>query len=87
MLNLPIELEDDSEDLSDEEVNGAIPVLSVEAIINVLRETVCSQCKQPIEVKSQALRRRVPFLYSRVKVCCAGGHEQAIIFRADWLAK
>jgi len=85
MLNLPIELEDDSEDLSDEEINKAIPVSSVEAMINVLRETVCSQCRQPIEVRSQALRRRVPFLYSRVKVCCVEGHEQAVIFRVDWL--
>lgn len=85
MLDLPIELENDSEDLTDEEVKSAISVASVDAMINVLRETRCSQCNQPIEVVSQALRRRVPFLYNRVILHCAENHDQVIIFRTDWL--
>jgi hypothetical protein len=85
VLELPIELEDDSEDLTDKEVKSAIPVASVDAMINVLRETYCLQCNQPIEVASQALRRRAPFLYSRVGVHCTENHVQVIVFRTDWL--
>jgi hypothetical protein len=86
ILELPNELESDSEDLSGEEVASASPVASVDAMLKYLHDLRCHRCKQPIEAMDHALRRRAPFFYTRMTLRCAKGHEQVIVLRADWLS-
>jgi len=80
------ELEDDSEDLTDEEVESAIAVANVDAMLKRLRDARCPECEKEIEVFAHALRRRVPFLYARMDLQCQKEHSHTIIFRADWLS-
>lgn len=80
-------LEEDSKDLTAEEINSAVIVATQDAMIEHLRKTRCSQCKQIIAVKKHELRRCFPFLYSRMTLFCAENHNQTILFRLDWLLK
>ena len=87
MIDLPLALGDDSEDLALEEVEQAIPVPNVESVIERLKATQCS-CGGAILVKGHALRRRAPHLYWRLTLGCAADvvHETTMVFRADWLS-
>lgn len=85
MIELPSELDDDSEDLTDAEVEHAIIVQSEDKLVAHLRSARCTQCAQPIETQGHALRRRAPFMYGRMTLVCAQRHEQPIVFRLEWL--
>lgn len=88
MIDLPIELGDDSEDLTDEQVENAIAVPGAEQMLKHLREMRCCECQEKVSVvrNGHALRRRTPFLYGRMIVRCENNHEKTIAFRLDWLA-
>jgi len=76
-FDLPM-LEEDSEDLTTEEVESAIPVINVEDMLQRLR------LYNPIEVTAHALRRCAPFFYGRVNLNCTEGPIK-VVFRLDWL--
>jgi len=86
MMNLPSELEEDSEDLTDAEVETAVAVPSVDAMLERLRQLRCQECDGEVEVNAHALRRRTPFFYARMGFRCTNGHDGNIVFRADWLS-
>jgi hypothetical protein len=83
--DLPIVLGDDSEDLLDAEVEQAIALASVEALLAHLKETRCSTCEDVIETSRHALRRRTPYMYWRMSLRCRAAHETKLVVRADWL--
>lgn len=86
MMNLPNELENDSGDLSSEDVRQAIPTASVDVMLDYLHKFRCHKCECAIEIIEHALRRRTPFFYARMTLRCKRDHKQVITFRADWLA-
>lgn len=85
--DLPTTLGDDSEDLLDAEVEQAIALASIEALLAHLKETRCAICEEPIETSRHALRRRAPHMYWRMTLRCRAKHDTKIVVRADWFAQ
>jgi uncharacterized protein with PIN domain len=86
MIELPAGLEDDSDDLSDEEVAQAIALPNVDRVIAHLRAMRCPQCEKEVAPTSHARRRRVPSLYWRMRVRCSENHASVlVVVRMDWL--
>ena len=77
--------EEDSEDLSDDEIAGSLGSGCVGDIIGSLREARCLTCSDPLHLVEHALRRRQPHLYWRVLMRCGDGHENEVTFKADWI--
>jgi hypothetical protein len=86
MMEIPPELEEDSEDFTDQECEQAIAVPSVDAMLKHLHGVRCPECEGTVEFDEHALRRRAPFFYARMEMRCGKGHNGKIIFRADWLS-
>ncbi len=77
-------LYEDSKDLTDEEVAGATPVDSSKPIEASVQES-CPLCGEPYIKVSFSLRRRDPYLYSRLTATCTDGHLTHKLFRIDYL--
>lgn len=73
---------EDSEDLTDDEVAGA---LEAETSSDVARRVRQEIQESPFTVKAHELRRRGDSLFWRVRLVAGGGVEKALVFRADWL--
>lgn len=84
MIDLPVELGDDSEDLTDQEVERAIALPNVDRVIAHLRD-LCCECSKSVQPVKHELRRRTPSLYWRMQLKCGLGHEMKVVFRIDWL--
>jgi hypothetical protein len=81
------ELEEDSPDLSDTEIEGAILAPEAGSVVKFLKETVCVEegCSAAITPTSHALKRRKPSMFWKVDLRCASGHNRALVFRVPWL--
>lgn len=66
---------EDSQDLTDEEILSA-----VDSSEPVIPDPKCPKCGEEVRA-SVELRRRRPYLYSRIKQTCAKGHVTVYIFR------
>lgn len=77
--------EEDSEDLTDEEIAKAIPTVGTGDIVNVLQDLKCEVCNEPFVGHSHELRRRKPNLYWRVVSRCPQDHMDHRLFQVDWL--
>lgn len=78
--------EDDSPDLTDEEIASAVATVSSDAIVSAVQSARCSTCQQgSMRLTSHELRRRKPHLYWRVGLVCAQGHNASMVFLTDWL--
>lgn len=77
--------EEDSEDLSDEEIAGSTDTSSSEGVVEGLKDLVCAVCHQALLLRKHELRRRAPSLYWRVRLACEQGHETGRLFRVSWL--
>ena len=75
--------EEDSPDLTDEEVQTAVATDNTgdlsRRLGTFLRESPGTQ------LEAHELRRRKPHLYWRVKLKTPTGEDQSLIFQADWL--
>jgi hypothetical protein len=75
--------EDDSEDLTDDEVAQAVPTVDThdlsKQVVDVLRGHPGTQLER------HELRRRKPHLYWRVRLKEPSGVELVLVFLADWL--
>jgi hypothetical protein len=75
--------EDDSDDLTDEEVARAVNTADTHdlstRIVVVLRESPGTQ------LEKHELRRRKPHLYWRARLRSPTGEERVMVFVADWL--
>jgi hypothetical protein len=80
------QLPEDSADLTDEEIDGAIRTASLGELRAALIHLSCGSCAGgvPRPVKHY-LRRRKPNLYWRIDLKCQNGHGITKTFRADWL--
>ncbi len=76
------DLGEDSPDLTDDEVERAIPALSTTDIAERLGS--CPRCGAPSVKVQYAVRRRKPHTYWRVSVVCEKEHESQLVFRIDY---
>jgi hypothetical protein len=80
------ELYGDSDDLTDQDVEKAIPLPSVDRVIAHIRAQLCPTCQGPVEPVMQHLRIKNRILYWRVALSCAERHpETRLLIRADWV--
>ena len=77
--------EEDSEDLTDEEIASAIPSTGTDDIVAGIMVPGCSECGGKVRILSHDLRRRKPHLYWRATVECGQNHRTARLFEADWI--
>lgn len=76
--------DEDSEDLTDEEVASAIETTGTEGIVS--GATIpCPECSGVVRVLLHELRRRKPHLYWRTTLECVHGHTTVRLFITDWL--
>lgn len=77
--------EEDSTDLSDQEIQSALPTSGVSDIVTALRSTPCSTCGLMTQIAKHSIRRRLPHLYWRVDLVCRNEHSTKKTFCADWI--
>ena len=82
-----LDLEADSEDLGDAEIEGALHSASPEDVRSHLSSRTCSEdgCGRALHPFSFALRRRTPDLYTRVGLTCTVGHRETLVIRTTWV--
>lgn len=87
MITFSMPAEEDSPDLTDEQVAQAIVMPSVDAEIAHLRAMSCPIDTSTLLRDSHALRRRGAFFYDCITLSCCldGTHKVEVVFRADWL--
>jgi len=80
--------EEDSEDLTDEEVERAVVVTSSNEVTQAATVPIVAFSErfagQKIKIAHE-LRRRSPHLYHRLRLSSSEGAEEVLVFRADWL--
>ena len=82
--------EDDSPDLSDEEIEGAAETKDAQDLqekMVALIHLSCGSCSGSVQGTKSALRRRKPHLFSRTEFKCENGHVWTRTFRIDGLAR
>jgi transposase len=78
--------EENSTDLTDEQVIKAILTTNEDGVVSKLSEEHnCPECGTRMHVEKHSLRRRTPHLYWIAWMACEAGHPVSITFRADWV--
>lgn len=78
--------EEDSPDLTDEEIRHAKATERVEDIEGAVRGHTCPACSAAFSKAEHELRRRMPSLFWRIRLTCVGaGHVSLMTFKVDWL--
>ncbi len=83
--------EEDSEDLTDEEVEHAVLTINEDELAKLIAgELIPGQASvgksdARYALKKQELRRRKPHLYNRVVLCCTGEPDKVFVYLVDWL--
>jgi hypothetical protein len=72
----------DSEDLSDEDVASAQPLITAQDITKHLKG--CETCGAPFTKLHYKVRRRKPQIYWLMDAACANKHKQSFVFRPDF---
>jgi hypothetical protein len=85
-VNRP-DLEEDSPDLSDAEIESAILAPETATVVKFLKEATCTKegCSAAVVPTSHALKRRKPSMFWKVHLRCERGHNRALVFRVPWL--
>lgn len=78
-------LDEDSEDLTDVEVESARVSTGPDGLAAILAEARCPTCSGTLHPTGFALRRRKPHLYSRVSTVCPNGHREDLVIRTSWV--
>lgn len=83
-----ISTEEDSTDLSDHEVESAVPTSDFNQLAQLLSRALAPDT--PTVGKSYAvarheIRRRCPHLYLRSHLVCPGEPQRVLLHRVDWL--
>lgn len=73
--------DDDSEDLTDEEIGSAIPLANPEELAERLRPDV----EAGFQVSGYEQRRRKPHFYWRVRLTGPESVEKVLVFRPSWI--
>ncbi len=78
--------EENSTDLTDEQVIGATITVGEDDIVKKLCAVHnCPGCGTRMHVVKHSLRRRTPHLYWITWFECNEGHRDSAVFRADWV--
>lgn len=79
--------EEDSEDLTDEEIAGALETTDSNHFVKLFEELLRPAVRPNVTgvVQSYQLRRRKPHLYCRATLGFSGEPDKVVIFRVDWL--
>ncbi len=78
--------EEDSPDLTDEEIADAVPTSEAREMAKGILDIVhCPVCKSDWAHVSALARRRKPNLYSRMTFKCTNGHVLRKTFVANWM--
>jgi len=90
---MPLDLrtypEDDSPDLTDSEIEGAISTDNPKDFGDKLALIYlsCGSCKGPVTKTHSSLLRRKPSVFSRTETTCVNGHTERITYRIDWIIR
>jgi hypothetical protein len=76
--------EDDSPDLTDEEIARALPTGGPDDLVPHLTGQKC-ECGQPMTVVKHEKRFRSPHLYWKAHLTCLEGHASHKVFQVTWL--
>jgi RNase P subunit RPR2 len=76
---------EDSPDLTDDEVQKALPVNNAQELVKRIQNVLCSECSSAMLVQGHALRRRNPHIYWRVSFLCKNGHNLSRLYQTDWV--
>lgn len=75
--------DEDSPDLTEAEIEGAIPLLALTDIGKHVGK--CPVCEKASVKFHYARRRRKPSMFWRITLNCAEGHETKLVFRIDFV--
>lgn len=78
--------DDDSPDLSDEEIAAAMDTVDAPAFSRMLISFSCPSCGTIGNVVHHERRRRKPDHFTRVTFRCANAHTVVKTFRINWVA-
>ena len=82
MVDFP---EEDSPDLTDEEITGAVEAKTPEVLVEVFAATKCLVCQGKVTTLKHQLRKRGVLHYARILFVCQDGHRGSVTFRASFL--
>lgn len=84
----PLDVEEDSADLTDEEIATAVVTERPDETLPLLLDRRClaQGCDGTLRPESAALRRRRPHLYMRVTLSCPQGHRENLVIRISWVS-
>lgn len=79
--------DEDSIDLLDEEIRGAVETKDSTDFVRVLEEMIRPYLRPNVAaaIKSHELRRRKPHLYCRTRLALDGEPDKVLLFQVDWL--
>jgi len=81
---LPPLKEEDSDDLTVEEVATAVQTTKLEELVEALKEMRCPHCGLSVRVTEHHLRRYQKRFFWRVQLACDTAHSSSKLFEADW---
>jgi hypothetical protein len=85
-MTLGVDIREDSEDFTDEEVVGATPASTMTPLEEFIAGP-CPSCGAAVKSVAHAIKRRRPSLYGRVTLSCEEGHQVCRVFRLDYLTE
>lgn len=82
-----IPADEDSADLTDAEIEGAVETTDSNHFVQSLEEAIRPNIRPNVAaaVQSYELRKRKPHLYCRARVALDGEPDKVLLFRVDWL--
>ncbi len=82
-----IAAEEDSPDLTDEEIAVAVETTDSNSFVSALEEAIRPMIRPNVAaaIQSHELRKRKPHLYCRTRVALDGEPDKVLLFRVDWL--
>ena len=89
--SLPPSDEEDATDLTDHEVNGAVPTADVKQLSELLACALSpgaaslGKADARYALSKHEIRRRKPHLYLRTILVCPGEPQKLLVHRVDWL--
>jgi RNase P subunit RPR2 len=76
--------QDDSSDLTEEEIGRALATGSPADMAQKLSGQVCRVCGESLFTVRQQKRRRSPHIYSRVTLTCPNNHWITQLYQVTW---
>lgn len=84
-----IPADEDSPDLTDGEIEGAVETVDSNDFVRAIEEAIRPLIRPNVSsaVTGHELRKRKPHLYCRTRMAIDGEPDKVLVFRVDWLLK